>query len=175
MTKNRDLEQIIAGCQGGESESFSRLVDVYSGRLYGYFYRLTGNRTISDDLLSELFVKLVEKIGSFKGGSFDGWVFKIASNIFHDFLRAKQRKKKLLEGRKELELERVRTSKPDDGRADKLQVQLEKLDGDTRELIMLRYYSQLSFKEIAKLRAEPIGTVLAKVHRGLKKLRKSME
>jgi len=175
MTKNRDLEQIIGGCQGGENESFSQLVDIYSERLYGYFYRLTGNRTISDDLLSELFVKLVEKIGSFKGGSFDGWVFKIASNIFHDFLRAKQRGKKLLEGRKELELERGETTKPDDERSDKLQTQLDKLDGDTRELIMLRYYSQLSFKEIAKLRAEPIGTVLAKVHRGLKKLRKSME
>ncbi|MBW8001901.1 MAG: RNA polymerase sigma factor [Planctomycetes bacterium] len=175
MTKNRELEQIIAGCQRGESESFSRLVDIYSGRFYGYFYRLTGNRTISDDLLSELFVKLVEKIGSFKGGSFDGWVFRIASNIFHDFLRAKQRGKKLLEGRKELELENAQSGKADDERGEKLQVHLGKLDGDTRELIMLRYYSQLSFKEIAKLRAKPIGTVLAKVHRGLKKLRKSME
>ena len=40
---------------------------------------------------------------------------------------------------------------------------------------MLRFYSQLSFKEIAQVRSEPIGTTLAKMHRGLKKLRLLME
>ena len=58
---------------------------------------------------------------------------------------------------------------------DKLQIQLGKLDGDTRELIMLRFYSQLSFKEIAQIRTEPIGTTLAKTHRALQKLREYME
>ena len=48
---------------------------------------------------------------------------------------------------------------------------LKKLDEDTVELLMLRFYGQLSFKELAELRAEPIGTTLSKVHRGLKKLR----
>jgi DNA-directed RNA polymerase specialized sigma24 family protein len=40
---------------------------------------------------------------------------------------------------------------------------------------MLRFYSELSFKEMAEMRGEPIGTTLAKVHRGLKKLRELME
>ena len=52
---------------------------------------------------------------------------------------------------------------------------LKRLDADTRELSMLRFYSQLSFKEIAKMRSEPIGTTLAKLHRGLKRLREFME
>jgi RNA polymerase sigma-70 factor (ECF subfamily) len=56
-----------------------------------------------------------------------------------------------------------------------LQVQLGKLDTDTRELIMLRFYSQASFKKIAEMRSEPIGTTLSKLHRGLKKLRELME
>ena len=46
---------------------------------------------------------------------------------------------------------------------------------DTAELITLRYYGQLSFKELAQLRNEPIGTTLSKVHRGVKKLREIME
>ena len=58
---------------------------------------------------------------------------------------------------------------------DRLQVQLNRLDADTRELIMLRFYSELSFKEIARVRGEPIGTALSKLHRGLKKLRVLME
>jgi RNA polymerase sigma-70 factor (ECF subfamily) len=100
MAKSDSLVRIINGCKAGEAESFQTLVDMYGRRCYGYFYRLTGNREISDDLLGELFVKLVGKIGSFKGGSFEGWLFKTASNVFYDHLREKQQRKKLLEGQK---------------------------------------------------------------------------
>ena len=149
---------------------------MYASRCYGYFYRLTGNNDVSDELLSELFVKLVEKIASYKGGSFDGWLFKIASNIFHDYLRSKQRRKKLLDVQKEqLESQFTEPKQSDNEQIDKLQTQLTRLDTDTRELIMMRFYSELSFKEIAQMRSEPIGTTLAKLHRGLKKLRELME
>jgi RNA polymerase sigma-70 factor (ECF subfamily) len=148
---------------------------MYASRCYGYFYRLTGNKDLSDELLSELFVKLVEKIASYKGGSFEGWLFRIASNIFHDYLRSKQRQRRLLNVHKEqIESEITEPKKSDNDQFDILQKQLNRMDSDTRELIMLRFYSQLSFKEIAKMRSEPIGTTLAKLHRGLKKLRELM-
>ena len=176
MDLNDDLAQIIIGCKNGESQSFSKVVDMYSSRCFGYFYRLTGNTDISDELLSELFVKLVEKISTYKGGSFESWLFRVASNIFHDYLRSKQRQKKVLDVRKiEAESEVLETRKSDGEQIDKLQIQLDRLDEDTRELIMLRFYSELSFKEIAEMRSEPIGTTLAKLHRGLKKLRECME
>jgi RNA polymerase sigma-70 factor (ECF subfamily) len=176
MARSDDLAQIITGCKKGDAQCFSQVVDMYASRCYGYFYRLTGNNDLSDELLSELFVKLVEKIRSYKGGSFESWLFRIATNIFHDHLRGKQRRKKLLDVRKrQLESEFIETREPDDDRIDKLQMRLKRLDSDTQELIMLRFYSQLSFKEIAKMRSEPIGTTLAKLHRGLKKLREAME
>ena len=175
MAKSDELAQIIIGCKNGDSNCFSQVVDIYASRCYGYFYRLTGNNDLSDELLSELFVKLVERIASYKGGSFDGWIFKIASNIFHDYLRTKQRRKKLLDfQQKQLELEVTEPKQSDNEQIDKLQIQLTRLDTDTRELIMLRFYSELSFKEIAAMRSEPIGTTLAKLHRGLKKLRELM-
>jgi len=173
---NDDLARIIIGCKDGDAKCFSQVVDIYASRCFGYFYRLTGNTDTSDELLSELFVKLVEKIGSYKGGSFESWLFKIASNIFHDHLRSKQRQKKLLETHQEqLGAETIEPIRLEDEQIDKLQIQLRRLDADTRELIMLRFYSQLSFKEIAKIRSEPIGTTLAKTHRVLKKLRELME
>jgi len=176
MVKSDDLARIIAGCKRGDAQCFAHVVDMYSSRCYGYFYRLTGNNDISDELLSELFVKLVEKVGSYKGGSFEGWLFKIASNIFHDYLRSKQRQKKLLETRKtQLDFEVGEDKRSGGEQIDRLQKQLARLDRDTKELIMLRFYSQLSFKEIAHMRSEPIGTTLAKMHRGLKKLRGLME
>jgi len=176
MAKSDELAQIIIGCKNGDSNCFSQVVDIYASRCYGYFYRLTSNNDLSDELLSELFVKLVERIASYKGGSFDGWIFKIASNIFHDYLRTKQRRKKLLDfQKKQLELEITEPKQSDNEQIDKLQIQLTRLDTDTRELVMLRFYSELSFKEIAAMRSEPIGTTLAKLHRGLKKLRELMK
>ena len=151
---------------------------MYSSRCYGYFYRLTGNRAVSDDLLSELFVKLIGKIGSFKGSSFDGWLFKVAANIFYDYLRGRQRHDKVIEIHKkqqQLDSQIIQPKSAEDAISDKLQIQLGKMDPDTRELIILRFYSGLSFKELAKMRAEPIGSTLSKLHRGLKKLRSLME
>lgn len=176
MVNSDDLAQLIIGCKSSDSKCFSQIVDMYASRLYGYFYRLTGNKDLSDELLSELFVKLVEKIASYKGGSFEGWLFRIASNIFHDYLRSKQRRKKLLNVHKEqIESEITEQNKSGNEQIDLLEIQLKRMDADTRELIMLRFYSQLSFKEIAKMRSEPIGTTLAKLHRGLKKLRELMQ
>ncbi len=176
MAENEQLGQIINGCKNGKAESFSQLVDIYSSRLYGYFYRLSGNRDTSDELLSELFARIVERIDSYRGGNFTSWLFRVASNIFHDHLRDKQRQKKLIEGRKELLESQVhQSSDPRDERFDKLQEQLGKIDTETRELIIMRFYSQLSFKEIAEIRAEPIGTTLSKVHRAIKRLRELME
>jgi RNA polymerase sigma-70 factor, ECF subfamily len=178
MAEGAELTRIINGCKSGNADSFAQLVDTYAGRCYGYFYRLTGDRDLSEELLSELFVKLVEKIGSYKGGAFESWLFRIAANIFHDHLRARQRRKKLLDA-KRIELETIPVGSPrcddKDEKLDRLQIHLNRLDNDTRELIMLRFYSELSFKEIAELRTEPLGTALSKLHRGLKKLRELME
>lgn len=175
MAASDDLARIISGCKRGEAESFSQLIDMYASRCYGYFYRLTGNRDVSEELLSELFVKLVGKIGSFRGGFFDGWLFKVASNVFRDHLRGKQRRRRAVEAKKEQMAVGTGESKDSGDERDNLGVQLGKLDEDTRELIILRFYSQMSFKQIAAMRGEPIGTTLSKVHRGLKRLRELME
>jgi RNA polymerase sigma-70 factor (ECF subfamily) len=176
MGKNRDLARIIGGCTAGDAESLDQLVDMYAQRCYGYFYRLTGSKELSDDLLGELFVKVVGKIRSFKGGCFEGWLFKVASNVFHDHLRRKQKERKALEAlEKRVEADAIEAKASDGEQIDKLQIQLEKLDEETRELITLRFYSELTFKEIAKLRGEAVGTTLSKVHRGLYKLRELME
>ena len=155
MGPSVELTRTIDGCKSGDAESFARIIDMYSGRLYGYFYRLTGDRSLSDELLSELYMRLVEKIKTYKGGSFESWLFRIGSNIFHDYLRGRKRRRQLLESKRD-EVEFLtpepKASDAKDEKLDKLQLQLSRLDADTRELIMLRFYSELSFKEIAAVR-----------------------
>jgi RNA polymerase sigma-70 factor, ECF subfamily len=178
MNDSERLSRIISDCKQGSQDGYAQIVELFANRLYGHFYRLTGNAETSNDLLSEAFIKLVEKIDAYSGGSFELWLFKIATNIFYDHLRQQQRRKKFLEShRQQLELEEnlADVKRSDEEAIDLLQAQLGQLDKQTRELIVLRYYSDLSFKEIARMRKEPIGTVLSKVHRGLAKLRELME
>ncbi|AQT69026.1 Sigma-W factor [Anaerohalosphaera lusitana] len=168
------VDAIIQGCKRGNKDDFSRLVDIYAGPCYGYFYRLTGDKSLSDDLLSELFVKLIDRIQSYNGGSFKSWLFTIASNLWRDHLRSQYRRKRLAEEKSLYVSEFGHGDTEKVELHDELQVALKQLDPDTAEIIVLRYYSEMSFKELSKARKEPIGTTLAKVHRGLKKLKQIM-
>ena len=175
MTVQHELEKLIEKCKKGDSQAFGDLIKQYSDRCYGYFYHLTGRADLSEELLSDLFIRLVRKIGSFDSGSFDKWIFTVASNLFRDYLRRHYRQKRLLEEKAALSLQAENGRKREPEIFDTLHTALEKLDPETAELITLRYYSQLSFKELAEMRNEPIGTTLSKVHRGIKKLRRIMD
>lgn len=175
MTEPPDLENLIKKCKKGDNEAFDELIERYSNRCYAYFYRLTGQAHLSDELFSDLSIRLVKKIHSFQKGSFEKWLFTVASNLFKDSLRRQYRQKKIVE-QKAFQLRQSKDEKKNTGEVfDKLQLAIEKLDPDTAELLTVRYYGELSFKELAEMRNEPIGTTLSKVHRGVHKLRRIME
>jgi RNA polymerase sigma-70 factor (ECF subfamily) len=165
---------VFLACKG-DKQALSQLVDIYSSRLYGYLYRLTGNRDDSNELLGELFLNMVEKIGTCRPETFEPWLFRMASNLFTDYLRTKKRHQKMLLRIEEQIQPEAEMPRKNDLLTDKLTRQLQRLEPETAEIIVMRYYSQLSFEELAQLRNEPIGTVLSKVHRGLKRLRQLME
>ncbi|OHB55810.1 MAG: hypothetical protein A2173_10145 [Planctomycetes bacterium RBG_13_44_8b] len=175
MSSPDNVTQIIKLCRKGDKEGFLQLVDGYSSRLFGYFYRLTGSRDDANELLSELFLKIVEKIGACRPETFDAWLFKMASNLFTDYIRSKKRRQKMLDHMAEHLQDQTQPDQNSSDLADRLTEQLQRLDAETAEIIVMRYYSGLSFEELAKIRNEPIGTCLSKVHRGLKKLRQLME
>jgi RNA polymerase sigma-70 factor (ECF subfamily) len=171
---SEQLKLLIDKCKAGQPGAFDQLIALYADRCFGFLYRLSGHRQTAEDLLSELFIKLVEKIGSWDGGSFDNWIFTIAGNLFKDYLRADYRRKKLMQEKAEqLQTEEFTEARND--LDDKLQQALKRLEPEIAELIMMRFYADLSFKEMAERRNEPIGTTLCKMHRGLKKLREIME
>ena len=60
MTKGSQIDDLLAGCKKGENDSFAKLIDLYTPRLYGYFLRLTANTDTAEELLSQLFVKIAQ-------------------------------------------------------------------------------------------------------------------
>ncbi len=86
------LASLIERAKGRDPGAFDALVDAYGSRLYGYLYRLTGVREEAEDLLQELFVRLVRTLPQYEhDGKFEEWVFCIATNLARDRLRRARR------------------------------------------------------------------------------------
>lgn len=181
------LDDLIRRARQRDSAAFEALVEIYSPRLYGYFYRLTGRREDAEDLLQEVFVRVVRMIGRYEHDNrFDAWLFRIATNLVRDRVRRQRRSADagasgggqdepgILEEVADDEVDR-----PDDvlettEQADRLQWALKQLPEAEREVILLRHFSQMSFREVAEAMGTPLGTALARAHRGLARLRRLM-
>lgn len=168
------IEQVVRLCKKGDSAAWLELVESCSGRMLSYFIANTRDRNQAEDLLSEFYLKLYKSINGYKGGSFDAWLYKIAYSVYYDYLR------KIIRERENAQLYHEEMAylnndeAPDDDLPDVEQA-LAELDEESRSLIILRYYSDMSFKEIADATGRPIGTILTKVHRSLKKLKQKMD
>jgi RNA polymerase sigma-70 factor (ECF subfamily) len=158
---------------------------MYSGRLFGLIYRLTGSRDAAEDLLQETFLRVVRMIPEYQhAGKFEAWLFRIAANLARDHVRRVRRRGQPLPlhgfGNPDEpgppELAHAAQPDPDGGllkseAEQRLGAALHKLPELDREIILLRHFSELSFREIAELLEIPLGTALARAHRALKRLR----
>lgn len=183
-----EISDVIARAQRRDPAAFDVLIERYSPRLYGYFYRVTGRRADAEDLLQELFVRLVSTIRQYEDqGRFEAWLFCIATNLVRDRIRR-------VRVSREVRQETIGADRTDEAlrqRADNLQPQpsdrlhrteeldrlqwaLGQLSEPERMVVLLRHFSQMSFQEIADLMGTPLGTALARAHRGLARLREKM-
>ena len=182
------LGEEIASAQAGSASGFEALLAAYGPRLFGYFFRATGNHHDAEDLLSEMALRLVRVMEQYDHrGKFEPWLFRIAANLVRDRIR----RIKTNPGAMSLSVDDGSGTTPADNLpaspqpVDKrlmhaedqrrLSAAMDKLDDSTRQMIVLRHFGDMSFKEIAEICQCPLGTVLAKVHRGLKTLRRLMD
>src|ERR1043166_3343949 len=161
------LAATIHGAQHGDAACFDRLADHFAGRVYGFLYRLTGSRNDAEDLMQEVFVRVIRMIAGYQhDGRFESWIFRIAANLCRDRVRRIQRTPKHLalegsddgseEGGGSFQSLAANDSGPDarmvkTEELDALGVALAQLPENERTVIMLRHFSQMSFKEIAEI------------------------
>ena len=181
-----ELRRMVNEAMDGNPEGFEAILSAYSSRLYGYFVRATRSHHDAEDMLSDLMLKLVKVIKKYDDrGKFEPWLFRIAANMVRDRIRYLKVRPKVAslsvdqDGRNPGASLRANAPPPDAGSINsemtlQLHDALEKLDETTRQMILMRHFGSLTFKEIASDFGCPIGTALAKVHRGLMTLRKVM-
>jgi len=181
------IARLVQGCQNGNQEAFERLFSLYRGPIYAYLARTTGDRHLAEDLLQDVFLRLIENIERYtESGRFEAWLFRIAANRVRDWARRRVHSERVgAPGQADDEsrgpglVDRPVESPPEvrliqGEQARLLEAAMATLEPDERQVLLLRHYGDLSFREIAGIMGSPLGTVLAKSHRALLKLREKL-
>ena len=171
-----DDQELIARCQRGDLSAYEPLVNKYRERVYAQAFNLTRNADDAHDLCQETFVKAWKSISRFRGqSSFYTWLYRIATNLGIDLIRSKE-KRQTTEFDDALEKEETEENKPFAHQhlpSDELQQKelgqaiddaIAKLTPEHREVIVLREFEGLDYKDIAKAIGCSIGTVMSRLH-----------
>ena len=147
----------------------------YGRFLYSVAYRLTGNHEDTQDLVQEVLLRVSRGLATYRPGSMEGWLSRIATNAFLDDVRRKKRRpvealpddaERVLPGAPAADDALAAANLPDD-----VQAALRDLPPDFRSAVVLCDVVGMSYDEIAAALDVPIGTVRSRIHRGRSILR----
>ena len=179
MRAGASLEETLQRAATGDETAWRDLVDTYSPRVFGLIRAQCGNTELAEEITQSTFCTIVERIGRYSElGRFESWLFRIAMNRLRDEMRRRKRQATPVETEALVGLAGAGESQeaPGPGSDDltALQGALNRLSEADRRVIHLRHFTGLSFAGIAEILGEPLGTVLARQHRALKKLRQHL-
>lgn len=200
--KGRSLDQTLTAAAGGDAQAWSYLVRTYSGRVFGLLYKQCRDSDLAEELAQETFVKVVQKLSQQDGyreqGKFEPWLFRIAMNNLRDEMRRRGRQARPMDmspaatasssdapsgwAAAQSTVISGGPSQPDEPfeqlsraeQVDQLRTAIATLPDADQEVLHLRHTAGLSFAQIAETLDQPLGTVLARGHRALGKLKKLM-
>jgi RNA polymerase sigma-70 factor, ECF subfamily len=180
-----EMTTLIDRAKRRDVGAFDALIDAFGPRLFGYFVRCVRSRDDAEDLLQEVFLRVVRTIDRYEHRQqFDAWIFRIAANLVRDRSRRESRAPTLYsfddEDRAD-ESRQVATGRRRDAAegpgasSAELDRAMDQLNPGERDVLLLRHFSGMSFVNIADVLGLPLGTVLAKSHRAIGKLRVILE
>jgi RNA polymerase sigma factor (sigma-70 family) len=155
----------------------ARLFSEHAQPLYGFLAYRVGDPTVAEDLLGDTFERVVKSHGRFNArkGSEKTWIYTIALNCLRDHLRRTQAEGRALERSTPSEDHLQEHALEQVGESDELMRALDRLEAGEREVLALRYGSDLRLQDIAELTGLPSSTVQGRLYAGLRKLRDVLE
>jgi RNA polymerase sigma-70 factor, ECF subfamily len=163
-------EELMAQVRSGIGEMLGVLFERYHVPLFNFYLKLTGDRTLSEDLVQEAFFRILKYRHSYRTGTaFRAWMYQIARNARLDHLR-KRRPETSWEPEMSPAVGPVDTAQQSQ-EALLLHTALMQISEDKREVLVLSRFQDLKYEEIAQLLECEVGTVKTRVHRALQELR----
>lgn len=173
----QDEESLVRRAQKQDREVFNRLYEENFDKIYRYIVLRIGNRTEAEDVTQQVFVNAFQSISSFKwqGIPFSAWLFRIAHNQVVDFLR-KQSRLTAAPLEDSLASEELRPEQAAEHNLDIKQLlsATRQLTEAQRQVISLRFTSELPIAQVAKLMGKSQGAVKALQHSAIVALRKAL-
>ncbi len=178
--------QLLNSYLSGDKSAISKLIEKHRCRVLDYIRMMVKDRDVADDIFQETFVKVVRVIDSGRytdNGKFLSWVLRIAHNQVIDHFRQAKQSGKVTEadaGYDILNTLRFSSRTVEDEIVeqqieDQIRAMVDALPEEQREVVMMRYFSGLSFKEIAEHTDVSINTALGRMRYALINLRKMMK
>jgi RNA polymerase sigma-70 factor, ECF subfamily len=175
-------EVLVSRYREGEVRAFEVLLTRHRGGVYNFLRRHVGDETVAEDLLQEVFLRVVRSAGSFAGESkFTTWLYTIARNVAIDAIRrGSHRRTESLDASASADqpprehadptadVEREATRKET---ARRLEAAIARLPADLREVLLLRERSGIAFQEIAVIVGCPVNTAKSRMRYALERLR----
>ncbi|MDE6278527.1 MAG: sigma-70 family RNA polymerase sigma factor [Paramuribaculum sp.] len=173
---------LVASYARGCNEAFDVLLNRYKTKLFGFIFQLVKDKDIADDIFQETFVKAIMTIrqGRYQeSGRFGAWLCRIARNLVVDSYRQEKNEAAIsadnaecdILNRKELSDPTVEDQLIDFQIEDDVRRLMEHLPEPQREVLEMRFYRDLSFKEIADLTGVSINTALGRMRYAILNLR----
>jgi RNA polymerase sigma-70 factor (ECF subfamily) len=167
---------LVRRARAGDGRAFEDLARVSEAPLYRHVVRIVGGAADAEDVVQDALLSAWRSIGSFEGGSFRAWVFRIATNRAIDLLRARRRRAELpLDPPEGQEVEWAEPSDPGPEPAElasqseamsAVEEALQTLPAEQRAALLLRDIEGFSYEEIARITVTEVGTVKSRIHRG---------
>jgi RNA polymerase sigma-70 factor (ECF subfamily) len=149
---------LIKNYIAGDENALALLIKKYQSRIYGFIYSKIADRDLVDDIFQDTFMKVIKTLKSQsynEEGKFLPWVMRIASNLIIDHYRKNKRMNEQVEN----DLRKI----------------IERLPDDQKEVLIMRIYQDLSFKEISEVTGVSINTALGRMRYALANIRKVVE
>ena len=176
-------DQLVAAYADGNNEAFDVLLNRHQSYIFSYIMRLIKDADMSNDIFQETFVKAIMNIrqGRYTGdGKFQAWLTRIAHNLIIDFFRQEKNVPTVstdneevnVLNRRDLSEGTVEDAIIDCQIMDDVQSLVSALPDDQRKVVEMRYYQNMSFKEIAERSGVSINTALGRMRYAILNMRR---
>ena len=171
-------EQLVELSRTGDEDAFARLVRRYEKELYNFLLKFLGQSASAEDVFQEAFLQVHQSLGTFESGRrFRPWLYTIAANKARDLFRSQARRPtvQLTPPDDETDISQLWDGLLKDTTTPQQQLQLKQrqefvrevigqMPDHLREILVLAYFNQLSYKELSEVLGIPLGTVKSRLH-----------
>ena len=180
-----DEELVVCYAQGNNA-AFDTLLGRYKSSVYSYIYYIVQDKELAEDIFQETFVKVIVTIkqgGYTENGKFKAWIMRIAHNLVIDSFRQERSENTISNDEVEVDLfnnrdlceETIEDSLVRRQVLSDVRKLVKHLPDNQREVLEMRYYQDLSFKEIADLTGVSINTALGRMRYAILNMRRMAE